>query len=424
MPGRHSAAIKGGAGRLKAVSAGLLAVAIAVAVGVETSGHRSGPGILSVSVASGPPGTLVQLSGTAGANCTLGRNWSGFEFERDGGLRPSTEMAVPIASNGLWTATFVVPSYLGGPSPRSEGERALPGRYEFAARACDGRSWATAPFRVTRAIRSPAPVYVGIVATPDGQGYWLATSDGGVSAFGDAAWYGSLTAERSRPAAPVVGVARVPDGRGYWLVGADGRVYNFGDARLYSALPGTGVPTEPVAGIAATPDGHGYWLVGTDGRVYGFGDATVDGGADGAHAPYQAIVARPGGGYLVAAADAVAAYAFPGGSRLEGGGAVVPLSSTLIGAAASPSGKGVWQVNVTGGVFTSGDASFYGSLPSDHLVPDAPVTGIAATPDGHGYWLVGADGAVFSFGDARFFGMSSSSVALSASVGKPGTFVP
>jgi hypothetical protein len=31
----------------------------------------------------------------------------------------------------------------------------------------------------------------GIVATADGQGYWLIAKDGGVFAFGDATFYGS-----------------------------------------------------------------------------------------------------------------------------------------------------------------------------------------------------------------------------------------
>ena len=33
-----------------------------------------------------------------------------------------------------------------------------------------------------------------------------------------------------------------------------------------------------------------------------------------------------------------------------------------------------------------------------------PIVGIAATPDGGGYWLVASDGGVFSYGDATFFG--------------------
>ena len=33
-----------------------------------------------------------------------------------------------------------------------------------------------------------------------------------------------------------------------------------------------------------------------------------------------------------------------------------------------------------------------------------PIVAMAATPDGDGYWLVAADGGVFSFGDAAFYG--------------------
>jgi hypothetical protein len=35
---------------------------------------------------------------------------------------------------------------------------------------------------------------------------------------------------------------------------------------------------------------------------------------------------------------------------------------------------------------------------------NAPIVGLAATPDDHGYWLVAADGGVFTFGDAAFYG--------------------
>lgn len=35
---------------------------------------------------------------------------------------------------------------------------------------------------------------------------------------------------------------------------------------------------------------------------------------------------------------------------------------------------------------------------------NAPIVGMAATPTGKGYWLVAADGGVFSFGDAAYFG--------------------
>ena len=42
------------------------------------------------------------------------------------------------------------------------------------------------------------------------------------------------------------------------------------------------------------------------------------------------------------------------------------------------------------------------SMGGTHL--NKPVVGMAVTPDGGGYWLVATDGGMFSFGDAQFFG--------------------
>jgi TM2 domain-containing membrane protein YozV len=70
--------------------------------------------------------------------------------------------------------------------------------------------------------------------------------------------------------------------------------------------------------------------------------------------------------------------------------------------APTPDGKGYWLVAADGGVFSFGDAKFYGSTGGVKLVQ--PVVGIASTPDGGGYWLDAADGGVFSFGDAKFYG--------------------
>jgi hypothetical protein len=32
---------------------------------------------------------------------------------------------------------------------------------------------------------------------------------------------------------------------------------------------------------------------------------------------------------------------------------------------------------------------------------------MAASPDGHGYWLVASDGGIFTFGDAGFYGSTA-----------------
>jgi len=82
---------------------------------------------------------------------------------------------------------------------------------------------------------------------------------------------------------------------------------------------------------------------------------------------------------------------------------VVP-AAPITAMAVTPDGKGYWLVGADGGVFVFGDAGFYGSLPGMGITPYGPIVAIASTPDGKGYWLLGADGGVFAFGDAKFSG--------------------
>jgi len=64
----------------------------------------------------------------------------------------------------------------------------------------------------------------------------------------------------------------------YWLVGADGGVFAFGNAAFHGSMGGT-VLNQPIVGIAATADGAGYWEVASDGGVFAFGDAGFAGSA-------------------------------------------------------------------------------------------------------------------------------------------------
>jgi hypothetical protein len=77
-----------------------------------------------------------------------------------------------------------------------------------------------------------------------GAGYWLGASDGGISTFGDARFFG---AGGVRLVEPIVGMAATPDGGRYWLVAAD--------------LP----LADPVVAIQPSPLGTGYWLLGRTG---------------------------------------------------------------------------------------------------------------------------------------------------------------
>jgi hypothetical protein len=80
------------------------------------------------------------------------------------------------------------------------------------------------------------------------------------------------------------------------------------------------------------------------------------------------------------------------------------LAGLISSGAITLSGGGYWEAGTDGGVFSFGDAVFYGSLHSLGLTPTAPIVGMARSAKGKGYWLVGADGGVFAFGDAGFYG--------------------
>ena len=62
-------------------------------------------------------------------------------------------------------------------------------------------------------------------------------------------------------------------GKGYWMIGSDGGVFAFGDAGFLGSLPALDIHISNVVGVVATPDNQGYWMVGDDGGVFAFGDA-------------------------------------------------------------------------------------------------------------------------------------------------------
>ena len=108
--------------------------------------------------------------------------------------------------------------------------------------------------------------------TPDGKGYWLVASDGGIFSYGDAPFYGSTGSIALNK--PIVGMAATPDGKGYWLVASDGGIFSYGDAAFYGSTGAIHL-AKPIVGMAATPDGKGYWMVAADGGIFNFGDAGV-----------------------------------------------------------------------------------------------------------------------------------------------------
>jgi hypothetical protein len=67
-----------------------------------------------------------------------------------------------------------------------------------------------------------------IASTSTGNGYWTATYDGAVSAFGDAKYQGNVW-QQLGPGTSIVGIAG-KNNDGYWLLGSDGGVFAFGSA--------------------------------------------------------------------------------------------------------------------------------------------------------------------------------------------------
>jgi hypothetical protein len=187
---------------------------------------------------------------------------------------------------------------------------------------------------------------VGVARTPTGRGGWVAAADGGVFAFGDARYFGSMGGRHLNR--PIVGIAATPTGNGYWLVASDGGIFSFGDAPFYGSTGAIRL-NKPILAMAASPTGHGYWFVASDGGVFSFGD-----------------------------------------TRFLGSTGANPPSAPVTGMAATPNGRGYWLTTRAGRVYAFGDAPYWGG----HRCPvTAPCIGIVAAPSG--YRLVDSRGNIF-----------------------------
>jgi hypothetical protein len=117
-------------------------------------------------------------------------------------------------------------------------------------------------------------------------------------------------------------------------------------------------------------------------------------------ADQQQAASSDGQGYWMVASDG-GIFTF-GDAGYFGSTGNLHLNQPVVGMAATPDGQGYWLVAADGGIFTFGDAGYFGSTGNLHL--NQPIVGMASTPDGKGYWLVASDGGIFTFGDAGYFG--------------------
>ncbi|MEZ5282526.1 MAG: hypothetical protein R2770_18870 [Acidimicrobiales bacterium] len=121
---------------------------------------------------------------------------------------------------------------------------------------------------------------VDTVATTSGNGYYMVGADGGLFAFGDATFRGSVPEVLPGVTldAPISAITVTDSGSGYRMVAADGGMFNFGDAAYYGSVPEVlpGVTlASPVVGMVASPSG--YLMIGGDGGVFNFGESVFHG---------------------------------------------------------------------------------------------------------------------------------------------------
>ena len=160
--------------------------------------------------------------------------------------------------------------------------------------------------------------------------------------------------------------------------------------------------------VAADPSG-GYWTATPAGVVTPHAGAPQLGyPAAGGLALNKPIVGMAsttdGAGYWLVASDGgIFSY---GNAHFFGSTGAIHLNQPIVGMAPTPDGGGYWMVASDGGIFSYGDAPFFGSTGSIRL--NQQIVGMAPTADGGGYWLVASDGGIFSYGDAGFYGSTGS----------------
>ncbi|MHB1930563.1 MAG: C40 family peptidase [Acidimicrobiales bacterium] len=208
----------------------------------------------------------------------------------------------------------------------------------------------------------PSDHIVAIVVDPVGPGYWLLSAGGHVFNFGGAAFRGSpastgagLTTAGLTAAA---GLVATSDGQGYWVFTTAGAVLAYGDATVEPPVGTTPPAASPAVALVPTVDDKGYWVVRADGTVAAHGDATaLPGAPKGYH--FQTVVdaARTPTGaglWLLTAGGQVFAS---GGARSFGGVGSAQLGQPLQAIVPTSDGAGYWLVAHDGDIHPSGDAA-------------------------------------------------------------------
>jgi hypothetical protein len=233
----------------------------------------------------------------------------------------------------------------------------VPGGYLLASVDGGAFQFGAAPYRGSLGrVQLAAPI-TDIDGTARAKGYVMLGEDGGVFRFGNAPFAGSAVGGNEH----WVAIALTPSGRGYWVASAEGSILAFGDAQRF-VIPAIGRGADPIVDIAATPSGRGVWAVTARGGVIAYGDATLHGStfALDLHAPIGAIAPTPSGlGYWLFGEDG-GVFNF-GDARFFGSAGALHLAGPIVDAHPTASGRGYTLLGRDGGIFIFRDARWFGS---------------------------------------------------------------
>jgi outer membrane protein assembly factor BamB len=226
-------------------------------------------------------------------------------------------------------------------------------------------------------------------------------SDGGDAITGTVVYVPCGNGVQALQTSPFGAVWQTSSGAHGPPITAGGLVWSIGGSTLYGLNPANGQAVEQVsvggqANHFPTPSvGDGLLLAPSTDQVVAF-----SGSAGLPVPPSPPPPAPPNSSYWLVASDG-GIFSF-GNAPFYGSTGGIVLNKPVVGMASTTSGSGYWFVASDGGIFDYGSAPFFGSEGGKPL--NAPIVGMAAMPDGGGYWEVASDGGIFSFGDAKFYG--------------------